>query len=281
MTDRRLGRGLEYLITEGTKDGEEVSVIRLEAIKPNPYQPRVVHDEEAEKELSESIRIHGLLQPIVVRSADKGYEIVAGERRWRAAKRAGMIEIPCIRRKAGDEEMLALALVENLQRRDLNPIEKGKAFKDMADRLSITQEEVARRIGMSRAGVANFLRLLSLPEDIQQGVSRGTITFGHAKAILALGDAAEQQQLYRRIISVGLSVRDAEKEVKKHRKRTARKKSRYGAQFSELEERLGQKLGTRVHIQSSGKGGKIVIEFYSPDDFERIFELIRGDGDED
>jgi ParB family chromosome partitioning protein len=234
-----------------------------------------VHNEEAEKELAASIKAHGILQPIVIRRGGEGFEIVAGERRWRAAKRLKLSEIPCIRRPVEDDDMLTLALVENVQRRDLDPVEKARAFKEMMGSLSITQEEVARRIGLSRAGVANFLRLLALPKDIQDGVSRGTISFGHAKAIMALKDKAEQEDLFRRILTGGLSVREAEKEAKsRKRKKGKRGKKKYAAQVAELEESLMNKLGTRVKIQPGRKGGKILIDYYSDEDFERIFELL-------
>ncbi|MHC4600377.1 MAG: ParB/RepB/Spo0J family partition protein [Planctomycetota bacterium] len=275
MVEKRLGRGLEYLISDGVQEGEEILHLPLNAIGPNPYQPRKLHDEDAEKELAASIKAHGLLQPIVIRRGGEGFEIVAGERRWRAAKRAGMKDIPCIRRGAEDDDMLALALVENIQRKDLDPVEKGRAFKEMMANLGITQESVAKRIGLSRAGVANFLRLLTLPKEIQESVSRGTITFGHAKAIMALKDMEDQKNLYRRILTAGLSVRETEKEAKTRGKKKGKKKrGRFSAQVKELEEGLMAKLGTKVRIQPSRKGGKIIIDYYSNDDFERIYEMI-------
>jgi ParB family chromosome partitioning protein len=275
MAEKRLGRGLEYLISDGVQEGEEILRLPVDAIGPNPYQPRKLHDEDAEKELAASIKSHGLLQPIVIRRGGEGFEIVAGERRWRAARRAGLSELPCIRRRVEDDDMLALALVENIQRRDLDAVEKARAFKEMMASLKITQEVVAKRIGLSRAAVANFLRILTLPEEIQESVSRGTITFGHAKAIMALKDREDQKSLYRRIVTAGLSVRETEKEAKSRgKKKGKKKKGKYSAQVQELEEALMAKLGTKVRIQPSGKGGKILIEYYSNDDFERIFEII-------
>ncbi len=273
MAERRLGRGLEYLISEGPRSGEEVNLLSLDEIVPNPFQPRKEFDATAEKSLAESIRQHGVLQPVVVRRGKEGFEVVAGERRVRASRRAGLSEIPCIQRTAADEEMLSLALVENIQREDLDPIEKARAFKDLMKRLELTQDGVARRIGISRAAVANFLRLLNLPKEIRDAVSRGTISFGHAKAIMALKDKSEQAKFFRRIVAGNLSVRETEKESKAvARKKKKRKKS--SAQVSALEESLMEKLGTKVRIRTSGKGGKIVIDFYSPEDFERIADLI-------
>ncbi|MHC4778982.1 MAG: ParB/RepB/Spo0J family partition protein [Planctomycetota bacterium] len=274
MVERRLGRGLDFLITDRVQEGEEILRLPVDAVEPNPYQPRKLHDEEAEKELAASIKAHGLLQPIVIRRGGSGFEIVAGERRWRAARRLGLKEIPCIRRSADDDDMLALALVENIQRRDLDAVEKARAFREMMASLSITQEEVAKRIGMSRAAVANFLRILALPKEIQESVSRGTITFGHAKAIMALKDKTDQVELYRRIVAAGLSVRETEKEAKARTRKKGKKKAKYSAQMAELEEMLMNKLGTKVRIQHSGKGGKIIIEYYSAEDFERITDLL-------
>ncbi|MHC5037692.1 MAG: ParB/RepB/Spo0J family partition protein [Planctomycetota bacterium] len=274
MVEKRLGRGLEYLITDGVKEGEEILRLPIETIQPNPYQPRQDFDEEAEKALAESIRLHGILQPIIVRRGKGTFEIVAGERRWRAAKKAGLREIPCLRRRADDEEMLALALIENIQRQDLDPIEKATAFKDMMNRLSLTQDGVSKRLGLSRPAVANFLRLLTLPKAIQESVSRGTITFGHAKAIMALEDPEDQEALHRKILAIGLSVRATEKEAKKTAKKGKKRTSRSTPHIKELENTLMNKLGTKVRIQPSGKGGKIIIDFYSNEDFERISDLI-------
>jgi ParB family chromosome partitioning protein len=274
MAEKRLGRGLEFLISDSVGEAEALLNLQIEDLHPNPFQPRMEIDEDAEKELAESIKLHGILQPIVVRKAKAGYEIVAGERRWRASKRIGLKEVPCVLRKAGDDQMLELALIENIQRKDLDPVEKAKGFKEMIGRASITQEEVALRIGISRAAVANFLRLLDLPKEILDSVSRGTISFGHAKAIMALEDAEDQRRMMHRILSAGLSVRESEKEARKSAsKKKARRTSRH-AQITELERNLMEKLGTKVVIKTSGKKGKIIIEFYSNEDFERIAEMI-------
>jgi ParB family chromosome partitioning protein len=273
MAEKRLGRGLEFLISDSVGEKEDLLSLPIDSLQPNPFQPRHDMDEDSEKELAESIRMHGILQPIVARRVKDGYEIIAGERRWRASKRVGLKLVPCVVRGAEDEQMLELALIENIQRKDLDPVEKARGFKEMMGKASVTQEEVSRRIGISRTAVANFLRLLDLPQDILENVSRGTISFGHAKAIMALGDAEDQRKLMRRILASGMTVRESEKEAKKSGKKKGRRTAKM-AQLSELEKNLMEKLGTKVTIKTAGKGGKIIIEFYSHDDFERIAEMI-------
>ncbi len=273
MNRKRIGKGIDLLIS-GIESGQAEEILQAETakIKPNPYQPRKAEDAEADRELADSIRRNGILQPVLVRRVEGGYELIAGERRLRACMSLGMETIPAVVKQATDRKMMEMALVENVQRKDLNPIELAAAFKDMMDKLGITQEELASRVGKSRPAVANHLRLLALPKEIQDSVSRGTITFGHAKSILALKTDAERLSMLKEILSLGLNVRASESSVRKSSARKRPQQSR--PVIAELEENLMRSLGTKVRIKSSGKGGKIIIDFYSHEDFERIIELI-------
>ncbi|MEQ8768054.1 MAG: ParB/RepB/Spo0J family partition protein [Planctomycetota bacterium] len=290
MADKKLGRGLNFLISNPLdQQGEEIVQIELDQIRPNPFQPRQIFDEEALEELMSSIREHGLLQPILVRRSPGGdFEIIAGERRFRACRGLGRAAIPAIVQDFSDDQMLEVALVENVQREDLNPIEKAHAYRQMVDTLGITQEQAAERVGKRRSSVSNFLRLLDLPAEIQDSLAAREITMGHAKALLSLKDEDERQQLYEQIRTDGLSVRDTEHLTSSPEQRrslvgkTADGKATSGrekiqqAHLKEITSYLRERFGTKVHIQTGpGQRGRIVLEFYSIDDFERLYDLLK------
>jgi len=281
MTRKALGRGLEALIpTEGAKPADEAGredlrEIPVDMIQANPWQPRGEASEEALGELVASIRENGVLQPVLVRRTEEGYQLVAGERRFVACKLAGLREVPVVVRKVSDRQMVELALVENLQREDLNPIDEARAYKRLQDEFSLTQEEIAERVGKDRASVANQIRLLQLPREIKDYVSRGTLSAGHGRALLAIEDPAKQLELGQAVASRGLSVRETERLTK--RKTKARRKKGHGAlpaELAALEENVREHLATRVAIKPSGRGGTIEIQYYSSEDLERILERI-------
>ncbi len=270
---KRLGKGLDLLISGiGAGPEEEVLNVRIGEIRPNPYQPRKAVDEEADRELADSIKRNGLLQPVVVRRSEGGYELIAGERRWRAGKSIGLENIPAVVKQVSDKKMMELALVENIQRKDLNPIELAVAYREMMEKTGITQEDLASRVGKSRAAVANHVRLLTLPAEVQENVSRGTITMGHAKSILSLKTEAERLAMLKAILDSGMNVRHAEEKARKALKRPGQQFS--GPLMTELEENLMKVLGTKVRIKPTSKGGRILIDYYSNEDFERIIELF-------
>ncbi len=282
MGEKRLGRGLDFLISEeGTFDGDEVLEIDIQEVRPNPKQPRVQFDDQSLKELAESIREHGLLQPILVRPSAGGYEIVAGERRLRACQSLGLDTIRAIVRTITDQKLLEIALVENLQRQDLNPIEKAVACKSLLEESKLTQAEAAKRLGKDRSSLANLLRLLELPKEVQDLLSAGALTMGHARALLALADDASRIAAAKRIVLEDLSVREVERLASTSpgaRRKTGRTSpARPSATVSDLEERLQLRLGTRVRIREGRRRGIIRIEFTSPKDFERIYELLLGE----
>ena len=277
MKEKRLGRGLDFLISEDARhEGDEIIELDVESITPNPLQPRQIFDPEALEELAESIKEHGILQPIMVRPSKEGYELIAGERRWRASSLAGRDTISAVVRDVGDEEMLALALVENIHRSDLNLIERAEACRNLILQFKLSQAEAAKRLGSRRSSLSNLLRLLELPEAVRNLVSAGAISFGHAKVIMGLETSAEQIAAARAVVDRGLSVRQLEELLtggKKSGKKDPEPKPNY---VVDLEDRLHTKLGTKVSIQHKGERGKIVIDFYSQDDFERIFEMLEG-----
>jgi len=281
MAERKLGRGLDSLLGGiPAVQGEEVRMLALDELRAGPHQPRQEFDESKLVELANSIRESGVLQPVIVRSAGAGYEIVAGERRVRAARMAGRSDLPAIIRNYSDEEVLVLSLVENVQRHDLNPIDKAQAYRRLTARFSTTQEEVAKRLGLDRSSVANMVRLLDLPDEIQDLVRGGSMGMGHARALLPLGDDAAQLTLAERIVREGLSVRAVEETVRNGRdpRKTPQRRSqpRKTPQVRALEDELRGLLGTKVSIQDSRGKGKIVIEYYSADDFEGVLERLRG-----
>ena len=257
-----------------------IEYIDINNIKPNSNQPRKTFDEDKLAELAASIEEHGLIQPVVLRKADKGFEIVAGERRWRAARKIGIKEIPCIVKELTDEENMLLAIIENMQREDLNPIEEAEGIRQMIDTYGLTQEEVSKSVGKSRPYIANSLRLLRLPEAVRKYVEDGSLSTGHAKAIAAVSDEKKQVELAETAIKNGLSVRQLEK-LAQQDKNGVRAKSRVktkSADVKRVEEDLKNALGTRVTLNQKGKKGKIEIEFYSKDELERLIELLKSIG---
>lgn len=259
----------------GSEGDGDLRTIRVEEIRANPWQPRSDVAEEALEELAKSVRQRGLLQPIVVRRADDGYEVVAGERRFVACKMAGLDMVPAVVREATNREMLEIALVENLQREDLNPIDEAKAYKRLREEFGLTQEEVAERVGKDRASVANQLRLLQLPVEVQEHVSRGTLSAGHGRALLSAQDPSKQVELAKLVVTKNLSVRETERLAqRKHRARRTRSAPSLSAELAALEECLREHLATRVAIKPAGRGGSIEIQYYSGEDLERILEVM-------
>lgn len=258
-------------------DREGINYIDINHIKPNSNQPRKTFDEEKLNELADSIMSHGLIQPVVLRAAGRGYEIVAGERRWRAARRAGLKEIPCIVRELSDEENMLLAIIENMQREDLNPIEEAEGLNQMIETYGLTQSEVSKSVGKSRPYITNSLRLLKLPEKIRGFVSEGSISAGHARALVSVEDEERQEAIAEAVIRDGLSVRQIEK-MAQEKKASGRKSPAARskpADVRSLEEELKDVLGTRVNLSQRGKKGKIEIEFYSREELERLIDLLK------
>ncbi|HCD99522.1 MAG TPA: hypothetical protein DER07_00600 [Armatimonadetes bacterium] len=277
---RALGKGLAQLL--GEQFESTVSELPIDSIVPNPRQPRQHFDEAALEELAQSIREVGLLQPLVVRPTAEGtYELIAGERRWRACQRAGLKTVPVVVRPSGDQASLEMALVENLQRSDITPVESAKAFRRLIQEFGLTQEQVAERVGKSRTAVANTLRLLKLPPRALEALEKGEITEGHARALLALDSEPEMLALLERIVRTGLSVREAERAVKQtqspKREQPQPPVSRTAASdpaVRQLEDGLSMYLGAPVRIERAEVGGRIVVSFYSEDDLERILEIL-------
>lgn len=267
-----LGKGLDALLPE---KGEEIINLDITRIVPGEQQPRRVFNDKALNELAQSIKEKGILQPIIVRKAGDGtFRIVAGERRWRAATIAGLKKVPVIIKDTDPSDSLEIALVENIQREDLNPIETAEAFQRLMREFNLTQEELSTKVGKERATVANYLRLLKLPEEIKDLINRGSLSMGHARAILAVEGKANQIELARTIVTRGLSVREAEslsKRVSRPKKKLSRSKD---PQIASLEEKLKQSLGTKVKIQHKGKRGKIEIEYYSLDELDRLLDIL-------
>ena len=276
--DRKLGLGLEALLapeSEGSV-GSSSNEVRLELISPNPFQPRTVFDEDQIKHLSESILRDGLLQPLVVRKKGGRFELVAGERRFRASLLAGVEKVPVYIRTLDDQKMLELALVENVQREDLNAIEKAKAFSRLAREYGWSQESIAGSVGLSRSSVANFLRLLDLPVEIQEVVSRGTISMGHARALLALETVSLQRAFLAKVIKEDLSVRALENLISS-RNAVPSGNPNSGSKdpyIDDLEKKLSDYFGTKVRLESKKRGGKVVVEWYSDDQFSGILARL-------
>ena len=296
MVKRRLGRGLDALFggSYDTPDGDradqspgeadaaaELAHLPITAIDPNPFQPRRSFDPLELAGLIESIQQHGVLQPVVVRRAGERYQLVAGERRLRAAQDAGLSDVPARLIEADDREIFELAIVENLQRTDLNAIEKARAFRDYIDRFTGTQDDLAKRLGLDRSTVSNFIRLLELPEAIQQAVEAGKLSQGHARALLVIGERSRQHEVCQRIIREGLSVRQAESLVAGERparpKPAPQANPHRTTHVAELEGVLRERLATQVEIRLRAKDrGQIIIDFASNEEFQRIVEVIHG-----
>ncbi len=272
--ERGLGRGLSALIPRG--DGGLVE-LDLDRIVPNPRQPRTSMDEAALAELADSIREHGILQPLIVTRAGSGYTLVAGERRWRAARLAGLRTVPVLVKDTSPQGLLEVALVENLQRQDLGALEEAAAYRQLIDEHGLTQEEVARRVGKSRSAVANSVRLLNLQPEAREALAQGRITEGHARALLAIDDPDRQRQLLASMLSGGVTVRDAEESARRGTDRARSAPTPVSAETAELEERLREALRTKVELRRGRRGGKLVIHFYSDDELEGIYRAIVGE----
>jgi ParB family chromosome partitioning protein len=280
-----LGKGLDALISQKqtapapeNAPGDQDRVLHLDprAIKPNPHQPRSTFSEEALEELAASIRREGVQEPVLVRRKGDEYELISGERRVRASVMADMATIPAIAREASDDDMLRLGLIENIQREDLNAIELARAYSRLVEEFSWTQEELAEQVGKKRATVANSMRLLNLPDDVQKAVAEDKISMGHARALLAIESPEAQSAACRRIVEEGLSVRQVEKMANPQpvRKKRAAAKDPL---LADLEDDLRRRLGTRVAVRSNGANrGKIEIDYYNLDDLERILDRLRG-----
>jgi ParB family transcriptional regulator, chromosome partitioning protein len=283
-----LGRGLSALIPGAPESGEASGLLEVpvNAVSPNPKQPRTRFDDDAINSLAASIREVGILQPIVVRKAGAGYELIAGERRLRAAKLAGLATIPVVVRDTDDADTLREALIENIHREDLGPIELAEAFRQLLEELGLKQEELADRVGVSRSHIANTIRLLQLPIDVQQLLTDGKLQAGHARTLLTLGDAEAQNALALRTVAEDLSVREVEDLVRRYVDVPAAKPTKVApadapptdTTLAEVEEILSEQLATRVQIQMGKKRGRVVIEFGSADDLERIVSEIIGSG---
>lgn len=294
-----LGRGLEALFadvpvkepavetaaersvkSDEKNDGDAVKYIKIHDIMPNVNQPRKTFDEEKIEELANSIKEHGIIQPIVVRKHKNGYEIVAGERRWRAAMKAELAVVPCLIRELNDEQNMLIAIIENMQREDLNPIEEAEGLQQMMGNFGMTQEQVSKSVGKSRPYIANSMRLLKLPEYIRESISEGKLTAGHGRTLITIPDEKKQEEIWKKIIDEGLSVRETEKLVAsegKTKKRTPLKKKK-NPDVLKVEEELKTALGTKISISGTQNKGKIEIEFYSKDDLERLIELLKSLG---
>jgi ParB family chromosome partitioning protein len=278
-----LGKGLGALLPEyDQRESRALFYCGIEEIMPNRSQPRKHFDESKLQELAESIKEKGVLEPLIVRKVDQGYELIVGERRWRAAQKAGLKEVPVLVKEVEGQEALELSLIENLQRENLNPVEEAEAFKRLTEEFNISQVELATRIGKDRTTIANALRLLKLPSEVRNQLLQNRITSGHARAILILETKEKQKELCSLIIQRGLSVREAEALAKrwseKSKKSTAagRRKGELESQLNSLQDSLRQRLGTKVRILQKGKKGKIEIEYYSHEDLGRIVEAILG-----
>jgi len=278
-----LGRGLDALIPDvGASDLEPRSFFYcdIDSIRPNPYQPRRRFTEQELKDLSGSIKEKGIIQPLVVRTVPTGYELVVGERRWRAARVAKLKQVPVVAKDVSGSEMVELALVENIQRQDLNPLEKAEAYYRLIKEFGLTQEAVAKRVGQDRSTVANFLRLRNLPKPIQADIINNTLSMGHARALLAAETPAHQKEAWRRIVSKSLSVRAAEALVKKLKDRkprasSAKVRSSEDVYMENLADDLTRHLGTRVRIIRRGDRGRLEIEFYGNEDLERLIAKLK------
>ena len=285
-----LGKGLSALIPDTLvewKDERNPNALKAEgglaqvpvnAITPNPHQPRSTMDEAALRELADSIREHGLIQPLIVTQAAGGYQLIAGERRWRAAQLAGLATVPAVLKEAAPQQMLELALVENLQRADLNALEEASAFKQLMDEFGLTQEQVSRRVGKSRAAVGNAVRLLKLPQPVKARLADGAITEGHARALMSLDNEAVMLKALAAVTRNAMSVRQTEEMVRRilAGPKAKAKKAMASAETRSLEDRFRRALGTKVNLFKSRQGGKVVIHFYSDEEFDAIYRRIVG-----
>jgi ParB family chromosome partitioning protein len=282
MTRQALGRGLGALLSaEGTATAtEDTTEVPTDLIDPSPLQPRSIFDDGKLTELAKSISLNGVVQPVLLRRKGTRFELIAGERRWRAAVQAGLTKIPAVLRNISDEKVLEIALIENIQREDLNPIEEARAYKKLIDALGLTQETVAERVGRDRSYVTNYLRLLRLPEDLQELLQAGRLSTGHARTLLGLEDVDVQRRLARKIIEQDLSVRATEQLVRLAGRPTSQSATQQSPQADAnvraAENKLRRRLGTKVRIVKTrgASSGKIEVDFYSQSDLERLYELL-------
>ncbi len=288
MLSKRLGKGLDALFPglEVTSN-DNVSKINVNELRANPYQPRKHFDDESILELSISIKEHGIIQPIIVRSVIKGFEIIAGERRWRAAQKAGLFEVPCVIRSFSDQQVMEISLIENIQRENLNAMEIANGYQLLINHYEYTQEELSLKVGKSRSHIANFLRLLNLPEIIKEYVSRGTLSMGHARALISIENEEEKLSLAEQAIKENWSVRDLEARVseeqidlasektttKKEKAKT--KESKQSVYIKDLEDQLTSKFQTTIKIKAVNDKGKIEMFFQSNDDLQRLLEMLK------
>lgn len=285
---RALGKGLGALIPQlEEEDLQNTQEIPVESIEANPYQPRRHFDSESLQELAASIKEHGVLQPLLVRKKGSGYQLIAGERRLRAAKQVGLRTVPVVVKELDDRTIMEIALVENLQREDLNPIEEAEAYRRLMDEFNLTQEEVAKAVGKSRSAIANTLRLLNLPGSIQQMVTNGQLAMGHARALLSLEQPEQQLYISEKIIKEKLSVRETEEIVRQihlsgvsretpeaEERKKQKERQKVDPNLQAIVDDMTRLFGTKVRIKSSGERGKIEIEYYSSEEFERIAEIL-------
>ncbi len=280
MERKALGKGISALIPEReTEAKNEIINVQTDQIKSNPFQPREDFDAQSIEELAQSIREKGVIQPLLVRRKGDYYELIAGERRLRAANLLNLKEIPIIVKDVEDIDSLELALIENIQRQDLNPIEEAHAYQYLIDKFKVTQEKISEVLGKARVSITNTLRLLKLPQEIQGEIKKGRISFAHGRALLEIEDVNQQRHLAQEIISKGLSVRELENLIKMHRPRSLKRrmgKSTQEPYVAVLEEELQQILATKVRISKRKKRGHISIEFYSQEELERIVNMLRG-----
>jgi ParB family chromosome partitioning protein len=282
MVQRKaLGKGLGALIPDLPdkleSNHEGMLLIDLDAIRPNPLQPRRSFDQEKIEELAGSIRENGILQPLIVKKARDGFELIAGERRWRAAQKAGLAKVPIIIKEVGDKSRLELSLIENIQREDLNVIEEADAYQKLIDEFGYTQDALGQRVGKSRTSITNALRLLKLNRKIKDDLMHNKINMGHARAYLGLDSSAQQMEAHARVVKNQLSVRQTERLVKRMKSGApAPQSATAGSEHEFMLHELRKALGTKISIRQTGKRGKLIIEFYSPGELERIFELLTG-----
>jgi ParB family chromosome partitioning protein len=277
MVEKRpaLGRGLSALIPDAPATPERAFDVDIDLIRPNKFQPRTAIDDERLEDLARSIRANGVIQPILVRRAGDRYELIAGERRWRASQRAGLLKIPVVVRDIPEDKLLAVALIENIQREDLNPIEEAHAYRRLSDDFHLTQEQIAESVGKDRSSIANYVRLLKLPNEVRESVASGGLSMGHARALAGITDEDTLLRLARDVIAKQLSVRETEALI---RKTTAPAQEKVepptDVHTRAAEEQLRFAMGTRVRIVRKGKRGRIEIDFTSEDELQRIYELL-------
>jgi ParB family chromosome partitioning protein len=282
MVEKRpaLGRGLSALIPDApaVAAADRALEVDTDLLRPNQFQPRTSVDDSRIEDLARSIRANGIIQPIVVRPADNGYEIIAGERRWRASQRAGLLKVPVVVREIPDDRLLAAALIENIQRENLNPIEEASAYRRLGDEFHLTQEQIADAVGKDRSSIANYVRLLRLPREVRENIGSGALSMGHARAILGLADETAQLRVARDVVAKNLSVRETEALVKRTVDPPPPKpEAPKDVHTRAAEDRLRFALGTRVRITRRGKSGRIEIDFASEDELQRLYEQLTGD----